>query len=589
MERNNLLEKYFPFLIFVIVFVAFTPSLANRFVDWDDAPLILFNNDFRGLGIANLKWMFSTFHMSHYQPLTWLSLAIDYCLWGLNPFGYHLTNILLHSLAAAFLAKASLMLFRIGRLGYSTSFVGAFFAALFFAVHPLRAESVSWLTERRDVLSTCLFLMAIWSYIRACLENTSQKGILSSKRLVPCFFLYVCACFSKSMAVTLPAVLLLLDFYPLKRISMPLRKDFLPVLFEKIPFFAFAAALSLFYYFVVGKYIDIPYTQAYMPSAAKAIYAYWFYLLKTFVPIALSPVYVPPEGGYFLPNMIGGIVLLLLTGFAFAIRQKIPAFLTALLFYFGTLFPACGLLNGAPVPAADRYSYIPSIGIAVFLGFAFACLFEKGRFRKTYTVLAVSILVLIAGLNVRQQRFWKGSTSVWNRVVSVEPRSAIAYNNLASLVYAKGDIPQAEELMLKAKDLAPDDFNINFNCANMYAMSGEYEKALTEYDEVLRKAPTMYEAYIRKADMENKLGKYASAEKTLIAATGIRPDYFQAWHGLAIIRLETQDFAGAEAALKELLRIMPDMPEAKEMLEEARAGQLAMSSLGSNLQLAVSN
>ncbi|MBO4555683.1 MAG: hypothetical protein J5706_02905, partial [Elusimicrobiales bacterium] len=328
-SRINSFEKFLPFIIFVLVFISYIPSLQNGFVDWDDSPLIIFNYDFRGLGLKQIKWMFSTFHMSHYQPLSWLSLALDYCVWGLNPFGYHLTNIVLHSFSAALLASVSSILLRMSKLPRAEALFGAAFAAMFWAAHPLRAESVSWITERRDVLSTALFMLSLFLYVNVFKNNSSEKLRIAffSRSLIPCFAVYVMSCLSKSMAVTLPAILLIIDFYPLKRLNFSFEKNsgkisflkktadffkknyfgFFSAFCEKIPFFAFAAAFSFFYYFVVGKAIDVPYIADYMPSAAKAIYAYWFYLWKTILPIGLSPVYVPPQGGYLLVNSVGGL------------------------------------------------------------------------------------------------------------------------------------------------------------------------------------------------------------------------------------------------------------------------------------------
>lgn len=581
-------EKYFSYIVFILVAIAFIPSLFNGFVDWDDLPLIILNDDFKGLGIQNLKWMFTTFHMSHYQPLSWLSLAIDWKLWGMNPFGYHLTNVLLHAASAAFLYKTAFILFTVNKKDISSdnlvyASAAAVFSALFFAIHPLRAESVSWLTERRDVLSLFFFIVSLFIYV--CLQSDAiseekkhiSENISYGRRLLLCFIVYVMACLSKSMAVTLPAVFVLLDFYPFRRLpasTLILReRDSIKAVKEKIPFFIFAAALSLFYYFVVGKAIDIPYIDSYKPSFAKAVYANWFYLFKTVFPIGLSPVYAAPEHGYLVPNIIGGSALFFLLCYAFRLRHSFPVLLTAALYYFGTLFPACGLLNGAPVPAADRYSYIPGIGPAVLAGAVFLNCLNNPDSRKRAGYAALIIIILMSVLCSRQQSFWKGSTSVWTRAASAEPRSAIAYNNLASLAFARGNREEAEKLMLKALSLAPDDFNIHFNCGNLYLLASRYQEAAVKYSYVIKLAPDYYLAYIKLAEAELKLGNAGEAEEALIKATEKRPAYFQAWHDLAIIKMDAGKYSEAEPAIRNALSAVPDSEEMLIMMSAALAGQ----------------
>lgn len=591
------LERFLPLLVFIFVFIAFIPSLFNGYVNWDDSPVLLYNEFVRGLSLENIKWMFTTFYMSHYQPLSWLSLAIDYDIWQYNPLGYHLTNILLHAFSSALLATLSLVFFKIIKIPYRERICGTIFATVFWAVHPLRAESVSWITERRDVLSAALFMLAFCLYVKVLLQEKAQSagtlsdagnmniGRLSIRRLLPCFLVYVAACLAKSMAVTLPAVLMLVDFYPFRRIRIDskdkkqIASDFLSCLVEKAHFFVFAAALSIFYYFVVGKAIDVPYIDAYMPSAAKAVYAYWFYILKTFLPFGLSPVYVPPENGYLVFNSVALFFLCLLAAVAFIMRKKAPGIAVSLLFYAGTLFPVCGLLNGAPVPAADRYSYIPSIGIAVLLGGLIAVLIRyaeikhKEQLGKAIVFVALLWLSVITYCGATQQLVWYGSTSVWNRVAKIEPRSAIAYNNLASLAYSKGDKEKAENLMLKAMSLAPEDFNVVLNCGNFYAMAGQTDKALEMYSRVIEMAPSHYEAYIKKAETERNSGKNAEAVKTYSVAAAIRPKYEQAWQGLASANMDSGNYTAAESAAVKWLELRPGSAEARFMLALSIAGQ----------------
>src|SRR5438876_5829497 len=234
-----------PALIALVTFAAFLPTLQNQFVNWDDDENFLDNPHYRGLGWTQLRWMWTTFHLGHYIPLTWMTFGLDYRLWGMNPFGYHLTSLLLHAANAVvffFVVRRILTLALPGpaERGHALA-VSAGFAALVFAIHPLRVESVAWATERRDVLSGLFYLSAILVYLRACERGERGRWYWGAVAL------FGCALLSKSMAVSLPVVLLILDVYPLRRLggalgwrSTPARRVYV----EKIPFVLLAAAAS---------------------------------------------------------------------------------------------------------------------------------------------------------------------------------------------------------------------------------------------------------------------------------------------------------------------------------------------------------
>src|SRR2546428_1159099 len=244
-RRLELQHAVIPLVIAFSTFAAFLPALQNQFVDWDDAANFLDNPHYRGLGWTHLRWMWTT-HLGHYIPLTWMTLGLDYLLWGMNPLGYHLTNLLLHA------ANAVVFFFVVHRLlaralpspserGHALT-VSAGFAALVFAIHPLRVESVAWVTERRDVLSGLFYLVTILLYLRACERGARSRGWYWLSVAA-----FVLALLSKSMVVNLPIVLLILDVYPLRRLggavgwwSEPARRAYV----EKIPFVLLAAAAS---------------------------------------------------------------------------------------------------------------------------------------------------------------------------------------------------------------------------------------------------------------------------------------------------------------------------------------------------------
>src|SRR5213594_1613602 len=296
-----------PLLVALFTLAAFLPALQNQFVNWDDKDNFLDNPHYRGLGWTHLRWMWTT-HLGHYIPLTWMTLGLDYLLWGMNPVGYHLTNLLLHA------ANAVVFFFVVHRIltralpspserGHALA-VSAGFAALVFAIHPLRVESVAWVTERRDVLSGLFYLSAILVYLRACERGARGRGWYWLSVAV-----FGCALLSKSMVVNLPVVLLILDVYPLRRLggfvgwwSEPARRVYV----EKIPFVLLAAAASAI---AVIALSSVPaarsLAQLSVPGRlAVSAYSLSFYLWKTVLPMSLSPLYELHDVNPWAPSFL---------------------------------------------------------------------------------------------------------------------------------------------------------------------------------------------------------------------------------------------------------------------------------------------
>src|SRR5207245_6222931 len=282
-----------PSLVALVTRAAFQPTLHNQFVNWDDDVNFLDNPHYRGLGGAHLRWMWTTFHMAHYIPLTWMTLGMDYVLWGMNPVGYHLTSLLLHVTSAVvffFLARRLLTLalpLASGR-GHALT-VSAGFAALVFAIHPLRVESVAWATERRDVLSGLFYLLTLLSYLGAC-----ERGARGRRSYWLSVALCACPLPPKSMAVSLPVVLLILEVYPLRRLGGSLgwaSASARRVYVEKIPFVLLAAAasaLALLAQLSSRAMVSVAHLSA-LDRLAVSAYGLSFYLWKTVVPLNLSP------------------------------------------------------------------------------------------------------------------------------------------------------------------------------------------------------------------------------------------------------------------------------------------------------------
>src|SRR2546426_2370152 len=269
-----------PLALALVTFAVFSPALSNNFVDWDDQINLTGNEEYRGLGTAQLKYFFTTVLMGHYIPLTWLTFGLDYVQWGMNPTGYHLTSLLLYAANAAVLYLVSLrLLARATTLAGLPLRLGAVAATLFFALHPLRAESVAWVTERRDVLSGLFFLLTILAYLRMRDASGPRRYWL----LAASAGAYVLALASKGSVMVLPAMLLLLDIYPLRQLSRR-------TLIEKIPFVVLGIAGAAAAYWAQNANAFITPLQRYPLTAriGMTCYSLWFYLSKTVLPTGLG-------------------------------------------------------------------------------------------------------------------------------------------------------------------------------------------------------------------------------------------------------------------------------------------------------------
>src|SRR5213596_2266512 len=362
-----------PALIALVTFAAFLPVLQNQFVDWDDQRNFLDNHHYRGLGWTHLRWMWTT-HLGHYIPLTWMTLGLDYLLWGMNPVGYHLTNLLLHAANAVvffFVVRRILTLALLGASEHGHALaVSAGFAALVFAIHPLRVESVAWATERRDVLSGLFYLSAVLAYLRACDREERGRGWYWGA-----VALFAGALLSKSMAVNLPVVLMILDVYPLRRLggsigwwSKPARRIYV----EKIPFVllaAVASAIAVMAQFSI--HAALPLAQLSVPGRlAVSAYGLSFYLGKMIVPVNLSPLYELPRtvSPWAMPFILSFGLAIAITAIVLSLRRRMLGLPAAWLAYLVVLLPVLGIFQSGPQIAADRYTYLAGLGWAILAG-----------------------------------------------------------------------------------------------------------------------------------------------------------------------------------------------------------------------------
>ena len=491
----------------VTTFVAFAPSLQNHFVDWDDPDNFITNPYYRGLGWTQLRWMWTTVLLGHYVPVTWMTLGLDYLTWGMNPAGYHLTNVLLHSANATLVYLVALRLLRaaipvamtVDLLAWRLS---AAFAALLFAVHPLRVESVAWVTERRDVLSGLFYLLALWAYLR---DAEVAIDVSIRRRLwywvsLGCFLL---ALLSKAITVTLPIVLIVLDVYPLRRLggdaggwwSPRARRRWA----EKVPFVLASAAVIPVALVAArsGANLVSMAVLGVSDRVAISLYGLVFCLWKTLLPLELSPFYAlkTPIVPLSAPYLVSGIVVAVVTALAILVRRRWPALGVAWLVYVVTLVPVSGIFQNGPQISADRYSYLPSLpwamvaGAGVLAGWRAWRGPERSRSIAFVTTGAAALVVtVLVALTWKQVAVWHDPERLWSHALAIAPSSEV-HSHLGYVRRQQGRLDEAIEHYRTASSMRPGAADLQIYWGNTLALQGMLGAAFDRYREALRLMP----------------------------------------------------------------------------------------------------
>ena len=496
-----------PLLVFLITGTVFLPALRGDFLNWDDSVNFVANPYYRGLGWAQIKWMLTATLMGHYIPVTWLSLGLNYALGGMNPWGYHLGNLILHAANATLVYLIARRLLAAARGGGSQSghatgpVVGAgAFAALVWGVHPLRVESVAWITERRDVLCGLFFLLAALAYLKGLERGGDLRPAWQALSLAA----FVSALLSKAAAMPLPAVLLLLDVYPLRRRSAGWNR----LVIEKLPYAALAAATAVVALIALPRGAAVTSYDSYGVVARVGMVAYslMFYPIKFLLPIRLSPMYELPArvdlaSWPFLPALLGvaGVTAALVLG-----RARWPGGLAAWTYSALMVLPVSGVVHAGSQLVNDRYSYLSGIGFAVLAGagvLGVLRLRERGRVSTT-TVSALAggaaLIVLTLGLAAwTQAPVWHDSETLWRWAVEMDPACSLCHGNLGSAITSTelglARLDEAEAHLRRAIELRPDNPIPHFNLGTLLSVRtryGEAEAALRKYLELLPDSPS---------------------------------------------------------------------------------------------------
>lgn len=544
--------RHAPWLVALATFAVYLPALGNGFVNWDDDRNFLENPFFRGLGPDHLEWAFSTFLLGHYHPLTWLSLELDYVIWGLEPFGFHLTSALLHAAVAAVVYGLFVELIRRAReheTATTTDRAAAAVGALLFALHPLRVESVAWASERRDVLCGLFYALTALLYVRGM--KLASLG---------CFVL---ALGSKVLAATLPVALVALDIYPLRR-GLTVK-----TVLEKAPYFTLALAAGLV---GVGRYdaglsgaaadLDL-YPDV---RAALTVYGPAFYLWKTLAPFELYPQYVyslDPGWGDARIWLAAALAVGVTAWTAVRWRAGKPAPAMVWGVYLVTLAPVLSLLRLDRQQAVnDHHSYLATLGFAALAAGAWAEWRERRP--RPATMTAVAVLVALAGLTVRQIGFWRDSETLWAHTVAGQPLSLIARNNLGRALEARGDLTGALHHFRQAVEIDPGYAHAQYNLGVLQMRQGDLAAAEQRLRAAVEREPRFARAW---SDLGNCLLRQRRVDEAVAAygqALEIEPTFADAWFNLALAYEASGRVNKAAAAYNRVILISPDAAVASD-------------------------
>ena len=494
-----------PVIVAVVTAAAFSPSLTADFVTWDDDTNFLRNSEYRGLGVAQLKWMWTTNLLGHYVPLAWMSLGLDYSLWGMDARGYHLTNIVIHAANAVLLFHVCRRLIGLALDSPKAIDGPSALAALLYAVHPLRVESVAWITERRDVLSTFFVLVAVVAYLKSSAESPFRRWYWVT------LVAFTCAVLSKATAVTLPAVLLILNVYPI-------RSDRGRAVRELAPMFAISAAAGLYSVIALEPGPQLPVVA----KIAVSAYSLGFYIWKTLLPVGLAPLYeMPAVVRPFEPRFIVGYAACAaFVVVALVARRRYPGLSAALAAFAVMIFPLLGIVQNGVQIAADRYTYQAMQPIAVLVAGMLALWWKRGT-----AIGAAAVVTVLVALTARQSTYWRNSETLWKRVIEIDPNASLARTALANVLAAENRLDEAIDQYQRSLSINPKSLEADNNLGMALTRQGRFEEAMVHYRRAIDINSEHYEAHNNLGVLLARQGDAAAAVQHFRRAAEIKPDF----------------------------------------------------------------
>jgi tetratricopeptide (TPR) repeat protein len=530
------------------------------FVNFDDRQYVTDNYHVQaGLTLTSIRWSFSATHASNWHPLTWLSHMLDCQIYGMNPGHHHMTNVLLHILN-------TLLLFFIFKRISGSRWKSAFVAAL-FALHPLHVESVAWVAERKDVLSTFFLMLALWSYAGYVERPRPDKYLLL-------ILFYMLGLMAKPMIVTLPLVLLLLDYWPLNRFQLrPLNNEnpagqrffYFGLIREKIPLFILSVASCAITYLVqkssgaVNSLSAIPFHV----RIANALVSYVDYIGKMLWPHNLAVLYPYPKSIVLWKITGAGFLLTVMTVLVLRSLRSKPYLMVGWFWYLGTLVPVIGIVQVGSQALADRYTYVPLIGIFIMATWWISDWASKKHYKRIgfFTATAAILLLLIITSRI-QVTYWSNSVSLFEHAVNVTGGSSTAQLNLGEALADQGNIENAVKHFSKVLSEKSDRAIAHYELGDTLERKGELSSAVKHYLEAIRIRPGYAKAYNNLGIILAGQNKVEAAIAFLSKALQISPGYAGAHFNLGKIYFNRNDFEKAIFHYQKALQCDPDMMQA---------------------------
>ena len=569
----------------LMVLLSFQEVRNNDFINFDDLSYVTDNTHVQGgLGYEGFMWAMTTSHASNWHPLTWLSLMADYELYWLNPAGYHWSNMLFH------MANTVLLFLVLNRM--TGALWRPVFVAALFAVHPLHVESVAWVAERKDVLSAFFWMLTIGAYVR----YVHHPGL---PRYLAVLLAFILGLLAKPMLVSLPFVLLLLDYWPLRRFRFGQLSGLSRLIVEKVPLFIFSGVSALVT-FLVQKNSEAVASLEFLSVGMRltnAFVSYAAYVVKAFWPTGLA-IFYPHPGAWPIWQVVWSVLLVVgVTVCAVACIRRYPYCIVGWLWYLGTLIPVIGLVQVGSQSMADRYTYIPLIGLFIVVVWGVADLLRGWRYgRAVGVVAAAAVLSALMAVTWFQVQRWRDSITIFTHAlkvtegnylahnnlgmalkkidrpgqakghfraaINIKPNYAPAYNNLGYLLTREGRTEEGMQFYLKALQIRADNVDVLFNLGETLASQGRIEEAIVSYREALRLKPESSVVHNNLAVALTKKGRLNEAASEYREALRLKPDHAGAHNNLAMVLADQGQLREAITHFREALKLQPDYANA---------------------------
>lgn len=538
--------------IAAITIIAYFPAFANGVTNWDDDRYLLNNPLIRDLSLSNLSAIFSQYYFCNYHPLTLLSYAMEYSFVGTNPFLYHFTNILIHTMN-------TILVFRLMQHFFSKIEIAAIIAML-FGVHTLHVESVAWISGRKDVLYTFFYLIALLGYIQYIKKKKIRFYFLA-------VIMLIMSALSKGMAVSLFFSIVIIDYF--------FERKFLSkkVIFEKIPFLLIAIVFGIIA--ILAQKSEQAITIKSIPFLDRTLYvAYGFcqYLIKLIVPSGLSAFYPYPEKATFAYWLYLFAAVIIIGLFIYS-KKYSRQYITGFLFFFLNILFVLQLLPVGNAMMADRYSYIPSIGFFFIAGAAYQNFsFRYGRWTTLLRLVAFLYVILLAGLTFNRCKIWNNSMALWDDTLEKYPCLPSIYSNRGICKFETQNYNGAIADYTKALEFQPDLAEARFNRANALMEINKYNEALNDYNQVISfNPPKVIDAYYKRGFAKKELGDYTGAIADFTKVLAMDSLYGKAWFGMATAKFLLNDYTGAIGDYTKEIQINPGFYDAYLMRGTARS------------------